>query len=265
MNHYYKWLLVFSVVLISACGAQEVELNVTLYGEGRITSPAGVDCSEDCVAKVQLSPPFIGNKRVRLTANPAPGYEFLGWNHHSCTSEEICDLEFTGICFDQLLCSTGIVYSEQAIKPVFVDSALLLASDWSERSICAVFSSGEVQCWAHFYQSEVENVPQLNNPQNVAVGGSVACAQVDEGISCWGHPNLLPKGAPLVYPPLEMKMLSSQICVLDQEGVKCWSSIGLRDTPEFTNPMNLRTKAINTPDFSGYQFCVDDEGVEVCW
>lgn len=265
MNHYLKYLLTLSVLLISACGAQDAELDVKLIGQGTITSPSGVDCSEPCVAMVRISPPFIGNKRVEVTATPAPGYEFLGWNHISCTADEVCDIKYSGVCADQLLCLTGIMYSEEVIKPVFVDSSLLLDSSWSERAICAVFSSGEVQCWAHFFLDDVEQVPQLNNPQKVAVGGNVACAQVDEGISCWGHPNLLPQGGPLVYPPLEMEMLGSRICVLDQQGVKCWGTNGMTETPEFTSPENLRTRHLVTPEYDGYQFCVDDGGEEVCW
>lgn len=265
MNIYCKWLSLFCVLLLSACGAQEVELGVRLVGEGTITSPAGVDCSEPCDALVKIKPPFIGNKYVEMTATPAPGYEFLGWNHHSCAADEVCDLEFMGLCADQALCITGLIYFEEVIKPVFVDSSLLLDSGWSERAICAAFSSGDVQCWSHHFLDEVEDVPALNNPQKVAVGGNVACAQVDEGIHCWGSTNLLPQGAPLVYPPLEMEMIGSRTCVLDQDGVKCWGTNGLRETPEFSNPMNLRKQYMVTPTLSGNQFCVDDDGEEMCW
>ncbi|RLU02680.1 MAG: hypothetical protein D9N11_07975 [Ketobacter sp.] len=265
MNYCIKWISLFSVLLLSACGAQEVELNVKLVGQGTINSAAGVDCSEPCVAMVKLSPPLIGNKRVKTSATPAPGFVFLGWNHRSCTDSEVCDIEFMGLCVDQLLCITGMMYFEETIRPVFVDASYLLDSGWSESAVCAAFSSGEVECWSRYQGDEVEQVPALNNPQQVAVGGNVACAQVDEGIHCWGFPNFLPQGAPQVYPPLEMEMLGSRICVLDQEGVKCWGTDGPRETPEFTEPANLRKQYMITPNLRGNQFCVDDAGEEKCW
>lgn len=269
MNTYFnglisKGLIVFSVLLISACGAKEAELNVNIIGEGSVTAPSGVDCSESCVAMVRLNPPTIGNKIVKITATPAPGYEFLGWNNQYCTPDEVCNMKFSGLCVDQLFCSTGTMYSGQRVEAIFVDSSLLVDSGWSEQSICAVLGDDEVQCWSARID-EVEQVPALNNPQKVAVGGYSACALVDEGVSCWGRSNFLPTGAPQLYPPLDMEMLSSQICVLDQEGVKCWGRNGLIDTPEFTNPTNLRKRHVEDPDSIRDVFCVDDVGVEVCW
>ncbi|MGB1059401.1 MAG: hypothetical protein ACPGZU_04675 [Ketobacter sp.] len=259
-----KALLMFSVVLVSACGAKDAGLNLTIIGEGSVTSPSGVDCSESCAATVKLSPPTIGNKLVEITATPAPGYTFLGWNNQYCTPDDVCDLKYTGLCADQLLCLTGFIYSGQRVEAVFVDSSLLVDSGWSELAVCAILGDGEVRCWSAS-QDEVEQVPALNNPQQVAVSDYAACALVDEGISCWGKPNFLPEDGPTVYPPLEMEMLRGEICVLDQEGVKCWSAYGPPEIPEFVNPTNLRKRSVETPEFIGKEFCVDDEGAEVCW
>lgn len=184
MKLYFKVLAVLTCVMLTACGAQDVELNVKMSGKGTVTSPAGVDCSESCVATVNINPPRIGNKYIKITATPASGYEFLGWNHHSCTADEVCDLKFSGLCIDQALCLTGTMYSDESIQPVFVNSSLLLDSGWSERAVCAAFGSGEVQCWGSSSYEEVQQVPALNNPQMVAVGGNSACALVDEGIRC---------------------------------------------------------------------------------
>lgn len=265
MNKRMKGCLVVLVLLLSACGAQDVDLNVVMAGQGSITSPGGVDCEASCTASVKINPPFIGNKIVKLTATAAPGYEFIGWNHRSCTAAETCDLEFSGICADQLICSTGLVYFEETIKPVFVDSSILLDAGWSESAVCAAFSSGEVQCWPRSANDEVGQVPPLNNPQQVAVAGNAACAQVDEGVQCWGHPNLIPNDAPLLYPPMEMEMLTARVCVIDQEGLKCWGTAGEISTPAVVNPTNLRKQYVETPQWSGHQFCVDDDGEPLCW
>ena len=266
MNKSIKWISLFSVLLLSACGAQEADLNINLVGQGTISSPSGVDCSESCVAKVKIPPPFIGNKRVTVTATAATGSVFLGWNYRFCASDaEICEVIYSGLCADQALCLTGLKYFEESMRPVFVDASYLLDSGVGGFGVCAVFNTGEVQCWSRNPGGVAEQVPALNNPQQVAVGSNVACAQVDEGIHCWGLANQLPQDAPLLYPPLEMEMLSNKICVLDQEGVKCWDANGMWETPEFTAPANLRTQNMDTEDLSGYYFCVDDAGVETCW
>lgn len=254
-----------SLILLTACGAQESELNIDLVGAGTITTNSGASCSESCVAKVKINPPFIGNKKVQVDADPAPGFMFLGWNHGSCEDTDTCAIEYSGLCADQLFCSTGLVYFAESIRPVFVDTSMLLDTGWSRSAVCAVFASGELSCWARFNADEVEDVPALNNPQQVAVAGSVACAQVDEGIRCWGHPNLIPGTAPLLYPPLEMEMITARICVVDLEGLKCWGTQGEIETPQVVHPVNLRKRYLETQSWSGEQFCVDDGGEEICW
>jgi uncharacterized repeat protein (TIGR02543 family) len=59
----------------------------TGLGRGRVTSdPAGIDCGGDC------RQPYTGDTVVTLTATPAAGHTFVGWNGGGCTGTVPCTL-----------------------------------------------------------------------------------------------------------------------------------------------------------------------------
>lgn len=61
-------------------------LVLTRSGEGRVISdPAGIDCGTVCAYR------FPGGTEVALTAQPAPGFTFTGWNE-DCVGSGACNL-----------------------------------------------------------------------------------------------------------------------------------------------------------------------------
>jgi hypothetical protein len=62
------------LVAINPDGPPMQNLQVTTVGNGRVQSDiAGIDCGTDCVES------FDGGALITLTANPAPGETFIGW------------------------------------------------------------------------------------------------------------------------------------------------------------------------------------------
>jgi len=65
-------------------------LQVNRTGSGTVTSaPAGVDCGSDC------SQSYASGTSVTLTATPAAGYTFSGWNGGGCSGTGACTVAMT--------------------------------------------------------------------------------------------------------------------------------------------------------------------------
>ena len=64
-----------------------------------------------------------------------------------------------------------------------------------------------------------ENVPDLSNPIQVAVGYGYACALEESGVICWGVHS---PGVPALSNPKQLASTNSTVCALDDTGVVCW-------------------------------------------
>lgn len=65
-------------------------LQVSRSGSGTVTSaPAGINCGTDC------SESYASGTSVTLTATPAAGYTFSGWNGGGCAGTGVCTVSMT--------------------------------------------------------------------------------------------------------------------------------------------------------------------------
>jgi alpha-tubulin suppressor-like RCC1 family protein len=76
----------------------------------------------------------------------------------------------------------------------------------------------------------------------VSIGQYHTCAIDDEGVQCWGAPEL-PLGQsriPVLSNPVELIVGLEHACALDDEGVKCWgdNSSGQLNVPALSHPSN---------------------------
>lgn len=55
-------------------GPTQHALTVTVVGQGRVTSPTGIDCASTCTAS------FADGASVALTASAASGWQFSSWS-----------------------------------------------------------------------------------------------------------------------------------------------------------------------------------------
>lgn len=67
-------------------------LDVTVDGDGSVTSdPVGIDCPDSACSHA-----FLVGTPVELTAQPAAGWQFLGWSG-DCTGTGTCDVTMDGV------------------------------------------------------------------------------------------------------------------------------------------------------------------------
>ena len=65
-------------------------LQVSRVGSGTVTSaPAGINCGSDC------SESYTSGTSITLTATPAAGYTFSGWNGGGCSGNGACTVSMT--------------------------------------------------------------------------------------------------------------------------------------------------------------------------
>lgn len=78
------------VATFSPVAATTYVLQVALSGNGTVTSsPAGINCGADC------SQSYASGTAVTLTATPATGYTFSGWNGGGCSGASTCTVSMT--------------------------------------------------------------------------------------------------------------------------------------------------------------------------
>lgn len=87
-----------------------------------------------------------------LTAEPAPGFELLGWNYGDCSQSEnpVCTIDLVYACGVGLnplpVCIEGETY-DAFLQPVFVESDMIADTGWSPESSCLLTIAGDVTCW----------------------------------------------------------------------------------------------------------------------
>ena len=252
--------VVVTLLFLGGCGAS-VDVEVQITGEGTVTSPDGIDCGDTCTTSrfVSAGRAFSnGGETMVLTAEPAPGFELLGWNYGDCSQSEnpVCTIDLVYACGvglnPLLVCIEGETY-DAFLQPVFVESDMIADTGWSPESSCLLTIAGDVTCWG---PAQVAELPDLSNPQQVETGRRFACAEDDTGVVCWGAYNV-PQSPPVLFPPYDLAAGASFICALDADGVKCWDAGGESYVPELINPSNIRSRYPTV--------CVDDVGEEICW
>lgn len=78
------------VATFSPVGTASYALQVSRSGSGTVTStPAGINCGTDC------SESYASGTSVTLTAAPAAGYTFSGWNGGGCAGTGACTVSMT--------------------------------------------------------------------------------------------------------------------------------------------------------------------------
>lgn len=266
-------------VALGGCGGATVKVGVSVAGEGKVTSPAGLDCGTRCEATIKLQGSPVATGSVALTAIAQTGSRLLGWNRADCGRENSCTLALEQYCAIGTSPLPGCAVwdtNRYDIKPVFVRTADVASQAWSPYSVCAIYHTGELRCWNEFGVDP--QVPPVSNPLQVVTEKSISCVEDDSGVQCWGAhtrptyicpPGTLPPSdecevippevapLPALYPPLTLAAGGGFACALDLEGVKCWSGFGDTQVPALNDPQNLRTE--------NRQICVDDGGEKVCW
>lgn len=91
---------------------------------------------------------------------------------------------------------------------------------------CALDDSG-VKCWGEPLYGRMD-VPALKNPKAVVAGSRQSCALDDNGMTCWGMGprwGAPPAQIPNLKNPKQVSIggLDDQVCVRDDDGVKCES------------------------------------------
>lgn len=270
------------ITALTACGGATTKVTVNVVGEGRVTSPSGIDCGTRCEVTVRLNnevPTATGT--MDITAIPEPGNRLLGWNYGDCDQSNNCTLQLEQYCaigmspLSETRCSVWDS-NTYIIKPVFVRDADVMAQGWSPYTSCAIFTNMELRCWNSYGESS--EVPTVSNPTQVVTEKTISCVEDDSGVQCWGAHSrptyycpagvtfpsdqcevIYPERPPLpdLYPPLTLAAGDGFVCALDVMGVKCWSGYGDTLVPELINPTNIRT--VNR------KICVDDVEGTVCW
>lgn len=103
-----------------------------------------------------------------------------------------------------------------------------------------VISAGQVFCWDPI-NGEINNIPSLNNPIDVAFNSNHACAVDSTGLHCWNSAEPFKELTPLdpmtprpvLFSPTKVVMSDSHMCVLDTPGVSCW---GRNDCGQVSGP-----------------------------
>lgn len=265
---------------LTACGGATADLSVSVTGEGKITSPAGIDCGTRCNTTVKLSgAPPTATGTITLTATAQPDNHLLGWNDPECGQSNNCTITLEQYCAIGTAPLPGCAVwdtNSYTIRPVFVQDSDVITEAWSPYSSCAIYTSGELQCWNRWGVDT--QAPTVNNPTQVVTEQAISCVEDNNNVQCWGVHTLptyyCPPGErfpsdqcetiyperpplPALYPPLTLAAGAGFACALDVEGVKCWSGYGDTQVPELFNPTNIRTE--------NRQICVDDAGIKVCW
>jgi len=106
-------------------------------------------------------------------------------------------------------------------------------------------------------------VPRLQNPSIVTIGGYHACALDDHGVQCWGSNLSGQAEVPSLEHPFFVSASDQDTCAIDASGVHCWGS-----HYKYPDPDMAVFPKLKHPSFlsMGLQFtcALDDDGVR-CW
>lgn len=89
--------LLIASFFLNACKVDS-KVTVTYEGKGVITDGGQIDCPKQCNAEYTHSVLF--SRSVRLRAEPAPGYEFVGWMN--CGADDFCEHELKAVCLSTI-------------------------------------------------------------------------------------------------------------------------------------------------------------------
>jgi len=307
-------LCLFLPLFLLACRNVETSVSVSYEGLGKITESNQLDCGERCEADYVVRPIGIESSRgygINILATAAPGYEFFAWDTSKlsfsgdpeCGPDPVCLLVLYVDCNASLptlpflpgVCTQYEGHNEQ-LHAIFVPAnSVVLSARNAANETCLIDTGGVLRCWG----KNVENVPDTSfqNPQDLQVGGDMACLLHGKKLSCWGaalsefsmpaltsttHFALDPGNTfgcaidlgkvrcfgigrpemmtpPALKNPTELWASDRIMCARDDNGTQCWG-IGIEgqaNPPALTNVQNITS--------SEYGACAIADGGLHCW
>lgn len=240
----YKILLTsFVVAIISGCN-----LTVNKEGKGSVVSESGnIECGEVCTGKYDPK-----NVTEILTAEPAPGYRFVGWTG-ACKGVQSCGITISP--------ATG----NKTVTAVFefVDEISLGGEHG-----CRLYGE-EFSCSCDNSFGQIDVPENLSGIREVSAGFQHTCVLDQAGLSCWGDNQYgqldIPEG---LINPVSVSAGSVNTCVIDDNGVSCWGTYqdeddGLDDPGQSNVPDGL-INPVQVAAGGTYTCAIDDNGV-TCW
>ena len=256
-------LLVLSLTLISLTGCKvQSTVNASYEGEGRVTDGDQIECPDQCEGKYTHL--VTVDKKVELTAIPAPGYELFGWN--TCGMEETCTRILESVCTDPVsinpkggavICQ-GYVGATRNAHAIFVPDGSIANFDVYGENKCLISTSGEFKCWPESFFSSLPD--DISNPTEVFLAPTSSCVKDDSVLNCWGTDYVanVPDFDSVDY----VAVHTYEACASEDDQVVCWSSGAERiiDGPPLENVTGLELLGSNYSDV-----CADHDGGTSCW
>ena len=107
-------------------------------------------------------------------------------------------------------------------------------------------------CWGQ--EDSRSAAPALSNPTSISAGGFSTCAIDDNGVTCWGAPNIV--NVPNLSNPTQVNVGYNHACAQDDTGAVCW---GNNDKSKRSVPGTLEYVTDNDSD--GVEDAVDSDPI----
>ncbi|MCG8317834.1 MAG: hypothetical protein MI976_31885 [Pseudomonadales bacterium] len=253
-------------------------LSVKVIGEGTVyLQESGKSCTDKCIEYSKGT-----SKTERLTAEPADGYDFLGFAVHYNVRyalglvpdfsykgfyiEEPEDEIGYGLILDNSWGDTIPITSNVKVQAIFYPSNDILQIDDTYKSICVLNQQHQAKCWGNMAKHALDRYEYVD--QVFTESGYVQsniCVIAENKLQCWNDEDDFPWTIPQeIKNPIAGGFGLNQVCALHKSGntnqVTCFNSSGhiILDTPELENPTNFHADNRN-------RFCVDDLDETICW
>lgn len=117
-----------------------------------------------------------------------------------------------------------------------------ITGDGRSHNLCAISNDDTLKCFGQGREWSPKYWPRkvkVNGPRKVSLGFYNVCVLDNDGVKCWGDPETeVIQNVPPLTNPRDVSVGDSYACALDDNGVKCWGDLG--STDQFAVPRMLR-------------------------
>lgn len=165
-----------------------------------------------CILMESRTECILGSNLYAPRGPTVPVLDIAIGNEHVCYLERSDD--------SNIRCTGGDGYGQAT--PPDINASIIATGDFHS---CAQNSeNGEILCWGR-NQSGALDVPALMTPTSLSMMRDESCVLDQGDIACWGPLYWLGR-PPLTNPVVVDVKGNSEVCVIDDAGLKCWTQRG---------------------------------------